>query len=161
MSPAAAERQQCQSQAAQEEVFSGPGKHRLREQRPVHASCRLQHGLILFLILLHQSHGPGGAQQHLYLHQHRLLHLEPRYLPRKCSCSRCGPAPRARTPFQRLLHAALDVRLCRRSHLLPHVLQPDAGLRPGLPSPVQLLLQQRGLWLLPGPHALPPPPPPA
>lgn len=29
VSPAAAERQQCQSQAAQEEVFSGQGEHRL------------------------------------------------------------------------------------------------------------------------------------
>lgn len=157
----AAERQQCQSPAAQEEVFSGPGKHRLREQRPVHASCCLQHGLVLVFILLHQSHGPGGTQQHLYLHQYRLLHLEPRHLPRKCSCSRCGPGPWAWTPFQRLLYAALNVRLCCRGHLLPHVLQPDARLRPGLPCPVQLLLQRRGLWLLPGPHALPPPPPPA
>lgn len=161
VSPAAAERQQCQSQAAQEEVFSGAGEHRLREQRPVHASCRLQHGLFLVFILLHQSHGPGGAQQHLYLHQHSLLHLEPRHLPRKCSSSRRGPAPWARTPFQRLLYAAFNVRLRRRRHLLPHVLQPDAGLRPGLPHPIQLLLQRRGLRLLPGPHALPPPPPPA
>lgn len=161
MSPAAAERQQCQSQAAQEEVFSSPGEHWIREQRPVHTSCRLQHRLILLFLLLHQSHRPNSAQQHLYLHQHSLLHLEPSYLPGKRSCSCCGPTPRARTPIQRVLYAAFNVRLCCRRHFLPHVLQPDAGLRPGLPCPLQLLLQRRGLRILPGPHALPPPSPPA
>lgn len=93
VSPAAAERQQRQSQATQEEVFSCAGKHWLREQRPVHASRRLQHGIVLVLVLLHQSHRPGGAQQHLYLHQHRLRHLEPGHLPWKCPRSSCGPTP--------------------------------------------------------------------
>lgn len=161
VSPAAAERQQCQNQAAQEEVFSSTGEHWIREQRTVHSSCRLQHRLILLFLLLHQSHRSGSTQQHVYLYQHRLLHLEPCYLSWKCSCSCSGSTPRAWTPIQRLLYAAFNVGHRRRCHLLPHVLQPDTRLRPGLSGPHQLLLQRRGLWLLPGPHALPPPSPPA
>lgn len=99
VSPAAAKRQQCQSPAAQEEVLSGPGEYRIWEQRPVYTSCCLQHGLFLLFILVHQSHGPSGTQQHLYLHQHRLLYMEPRYLPRKRSGSCRGPAPWARAPI--------------------------------------------------------------
>uniref|UniRef100_A0A4W6G7H5 Orthodenticle homeobox 2a n=1 Tax=Lates calcarifer TaxID=8187 RepID=A0A4W6G7H5_LATCA len=73
--------------------------------------------------------------------------------------------PRCRRPRQRLLHAALRVLLLLLHRLLSGVVQPDGGsgggVRSGLPGlRLRLLLRRRGLWLVPGAHALPPPPAP-
>lgn len=166
MSAAAAEQQQRQGETNEEEVLSDQREHRFREQRPVHAAGGVQlllHLLFILLFLLLRLLRPRRTRsdQHLYLrYRPGVVHLEPgAHLPGPGARHAAGP----RRPDQRLLHAALrDVLHHRGNALLPGVLQPDGGgVRPGLPGlRVRLLLQRRGVRLVPGAHALPSPPAP-
>ncbi len=168
MSAAAAEQQQRQGETDEEEVVPDKREHRFWEQRPVHPAGGVQlllHLLLFILLLFLLLHllrpERSWSDQHLYLrHCPGVIYLEPgAHLPGPGA----GHTARPRRPHQRLLHAALRVVLRhRRNALLPGVLQPDSGgLQPGLPSlGIRLLLRWRGVRLVPGPHALPPPPAP-
>lgn len=168
MSAAAAEQQQRQGETDEEEVVAGEREHRVREQRSVHPAGGVQllllHVLrllilLFFLRLLRPRR--SRADQHLYLrHRPGVVYLEP-----GAHLSGPGAAHAARPgrPHQRLLHAALRVVLHHRGDaVLPGVLQPDGGgVQPGLPGGgVRFLLRRRGVRLVPGAHALPPPPAP-